>query len=113
VVKAERINFKDFMKGDYKQKELKTTKILTSTIPALVLITPKIALATATDATFGNIYKSIMNIFDCGVVLVIVFAGAAWGLGHRPKAIEILIGCCCGYILARHATDIRDWLKAI
>lgn len=52
-----------------------------------------------------------MNGFDAGVVLVIIFSGAAWALGHRTKAIEILIGACCGYILARHAVDIRDFLK--
>ena len=111
--KAVKIDFKEFVSGEYKERDLKTTKILSSTIPALVLITPKLAFATATDATFGNIYKSIMNIFDCGVVLVIVFAGASWALGHRTKAIEILIGVCCGYLLARHAVPIRDWLRGI
>jgi hypothetical protein len=48
-----------------------------------------------------------------GVVLVIIFAGAAWSLGHRSKAIEILIGVCCGLILAQHAVDIRNFLKTI
>lgn len=67
----------------------------------------------AIDGTFGNVHSAIMNAFDAGVVLVIIFAGAAWALGHRTKALEILIGVCCGYILARHAIDIRDFLKGI
>jgi xanthine/uracil permease len=114
MAKVEAIKFNDFMSGDYKNKGLKdVSKVLSATVPALVLIVPKIALASAVDSTFGNIHKSIMNVFDAGVVLVIIFAGAAWGLGHRTKAIEILIGVCCGYILARHAVDIRDFLKSI
>lgn len=63
--------------------------------------------------TFGNIFNSIMGMFDAGVVIVIIFAGAAWALGHRPKALEILIGVCCGYILARHSIDIRNFLSCI
>jgi type IV secretory pathway VirB2 component (pilin) len=104
----------EFIKGDYKKGDLKTVgKVLAATAPALLLIVPRSAFAATSEATFGNIHKSIMNIFDCGVVLVIIFAGAAWGFGHRTKAIEILIGVCCGYVLARHAIDIRDFLKGI
>mgnify|MGYP007112387178 CR=1 FL=1 len=105
----------EFMSGDYMKKEdLKAIgKIIGSTAPALVLIVPKAAFASAVNGTFGNVYSAIMNMFDAGVVLVIIFAGASWALGHRPKAIEILIGVCCGYLLARHAIDIRDFLKGI
>jgi hypothetical protein len=112
--KAEAINFKAFVQNDYKKSGLKEVgKVLSATAPALILIVPKVALAASVNGTFGNIHASIMNMFDAGVVLVIIFAGAAWGLGHRTKAIEILIGVCCGYVLARHATDIRDFLKSI
>lgn len=106
----------DFLNGQYKIKEsdLKVIgKVLSATAPALVLIVPKAVGATAIDGTFGNVHSAIMNAFDAGVVLVIIFSGAAWGLGHRTKALEILIGVCCGYILARHAVDIRDFLKGI
>lgn len=104
----------DFVSGDYKKiDEEKINKLLRATAPALVLIVPKTAFAATADATFGNVHTAIMNIFDAGVVLVIIFAGAAWGLGHRTKAIEILIGVCCGYVLARHAVDIRNFLRGI
>lgn len=103
-----------FLNEDHKKGDLKTVgKVFAATAPALVLIVPKAALASTMDGTFGNVHGAIMNAFDAGVVLVIIFAGAAWGLGHRTKAIEILIGVCCGYILARHAVDIRDFLKGI
>lgn len=67
----------------------------------------------AASATFLNLHSSVMNMFSAGVVLVIIFAGAAWAMGHRSKALEILIGVCCGYILAIHAIDIRNFLSCI
>lgn len=86
-------------------------KITFSTIP--LLLTPGIAYANDGSSTFFKIYDTVMTLFDQGVVLVIVFAGASWALGHRSKAIELLIACCCGYLLAAHAVEIRDFLKSI
>lgn len=86
-------------------------KILTATLPGLILTVPNIALAAG--SSFDNLYPTLMRLFDSGVVLVIVFAGASWALGHRSKAIELLIGVCCGYLLARNAVNIRDFLKTI
>jgi hypothetical protein len=65
------------------------------------------------SGTFLNVHNSIMNMFDAGVVIVIVFAGAVWGLGYRPRAIELLIGASCGFLLARHAIDLRNFLCTI
>ncbi len=115
MAKTETIKFNDFVDGSYKKKRVKKdfetiTKIITASGAILVMVSPKVAFA----ATSGmDLYGDIMKLFDAGVVLVIVFAGAAWTLGHRTKAIEILIGACCGYIVARHAVDIRDFLKGI
>jgi hypothetical protein len=111
----ETINFKDFMDGSYREKKDSSTlrKAFTATMPLTLILMPKLAFAATADATFGNVHKAIMNMFDAGVVLVIIFAGAAWGMGHRTKAIEILLGVSCGYILARHAIDIRDFLRGI
>ena len=114
MAKTETIKFGDFMKCNKKESGMEAVgKVLTATAPALVMIVPKTALAATMNGTFGNVHGAIMNAFDAGVVLVIIFAGALWGFGHRPKAIEILIGVCAGYILARHAVDIRDFLKGI
>lgn len=112
----ETINFKDFMDGSFKEKKRDYSTLRNSfsaTMPLTIMLMPKLALAASADATFGNIHGAIMNMFDSGVVLIIIFAGAAWGFGFRPKAIEILLGVSCGYILARHAVDIRDFLKGI
>lgn len=84
-------------------------------LKTLSLLAPLAAtpiIVSAAD-TFSDIHNTVMTIFDGGVVLIIIFAGAAWALGHRSKAIELLIGVCCGYLLARHAIEIRDYLKSI
>lgn len=119
----------DFLKEDYKNPNLTQVlveideikkkssfimpKLITLSIPTSIVTSPITVFAATTDSTFKNVYDAVMNIFDAGVVLVIIFAGAAWTLGHRSKAIELLIGVCCGYLLARHAVDIRDFLKSI
>ena len=85
-------------------------------IPMLtsLLFAPTTAFATANSAdTFVKIYTTVMTIFDHGVVLLIIFAGASWMLGHRGKAIEYLMCIACGYLLALHAIDIRDFLKGL
>lgn len=113
--KTETIKFTDFMNGTWKENNRKQVlkKFLTSGGATLVLLIPKTALAATTDATFGNVHGAIMNIFDFGVVLVILFVGALWSTGHRSKALELLIGVCIGYLIARHAIDIRNFLKQI
>lgn len=118
MTKTQTIPFRDFMDGSYKNKKKKSDievigKVISAIAPALILILPKSILAAGLNGSFGNIHEAVMRGFDAGVVLVIVFAGASWGLGHRTKAIEILIGASCGYILARHSVDIRDFLKTI
>lgn len=112
----ETIKTYDFKTGEWRKPGVKKKSLgnaLAATVPALVLVLPKVAFAAGVNSAFGNINEAIMNGFDAGVVIIIIVAGAAWSLGHRAKAIEILIGVCIGYILARHAVDIRDFLKGI
>ena len=92
------------------KRNITIAKATTISAPAFLLTIPDVALAAS---SFDNLYPTIMRLFDSGVVLVIVFAGAAWALGHRSKAIELLIGVCCGYLLARNAINFRDYLKSI
>lgn len=115
MAKVETIKFSDFMTDTWRKPNKKEVvgKVITAVAPALVLIMPGSVLATGVDGAFGNVHSAIMKGMDAGVVLVIIFAGAAWSLGHRTKAIEILIGVSCGYVLARHAVDIRDFLRGI
>lgn len=112
TVKKWSFSEKDFVYEPNNDKMV-ITKVLTAVGPSLILMIPKSVLAAGLQGSFGNIHSAVMNAVDAGVVLVIIFAGCSWGLGHRTKALEILIGVCCGYVLARHATDIRDFLKGI
>lgn len=117
MAKTQTIPFRDFMDGSYKNKKRSDIavikNVITATSGTLMMILPKAVFAAEITETFGNVHGAIMNAFDAGVVLVIIFAGASWGLGHRSKALEILIGVSCGYVLARHAIDIRNFLKGI
>lgn len=95
------------------EKDKKNMRNLYSTmIGSLALTVPGVAFA-AGDDTFLRIWTSILNGLDWLAAFVIVFSGVSWMLGHRTKAIELIIGVCCGYVLARHALDIVEFLKTI
>lgn len=118
TMRKQTIKFSEFMDGSYKVKKkdksvVQAVKCLTGAVPPLFILVPKIAFAGTVNSAFGNIHGAVMNGIDAGVVLVFVFAGVSWMLGHRGKAIETLIGASCGFILCRHAIDIRDFLKTI
>ena len=83
------------------------TKVTAMLGPLLVI--PTIASADL----FSDVHSKAMTLFDGAVVIIIICAGAAWAIGHRPKAIELLIGVCCGYLVARNAVNIRDYLQTI
>lgn len=70
-------------------------------------------VAFAETGTFEKLYNSAVTMFDYAMVLVIMFAGASWMLGHRAKAIEQLIGGTCGYLIALSAIALRDFLKTL
>lgn len=103
-----------FLEADYSNPNLggkSLAKAAAITAPAFLLTIPDFAYAAG--SSFDNLYPTLMRLFDSAVVLVIVFAGASWALGHRSKAIELLIGVCCGYLLARNAVNIRDFLRTV
>lgn len=114
-------SIKDFMSGEWKLPKASANEGLNRYGRPVFSIDPVTlgsAMATgeviaASGSGIDSLYPAIMNLFDAGVVLVIVFAGACWIFNQRSKSLEILIGVCAGFILARHAIDIRDWLKKI
>jgi hypothetical protein len=123
-MRTQKINFKSFLSNEkFSTDELlkmledkKLTKIVSISGGLMFLMVPKSALAATkatADQTFGNLWEAVMNIVDWIVVGVFVFGGVAWMFGHRPKALELIIGGSAGYILARHAIDIRDFLKKL
>lgn len=100
--------------GKYKKKngDLTTPAVATSLISPLTY--PLYAFADTSSAILSNgLYHKVMILFDNLVPLVIVFAAGAWALGHRTRAINTLIGVCCGYLLAKNAIPIRDFLKGV
>jgi hypothetical protein len=110
--KTKTIDFRSFVKNEGKH-ELTAFKIVSLGAGMFAVMIPRTALATTADATFGNVWSAVMNIVDWIVVGVFIFAGVSWMFGHRTKALELIIGGAAGYILARHAVDIRDFLKAL
>lgn len=83
-----------------------------SMVGLTTLTIPSIAFANSDD-TFNRIWSSLMVGLDYMATLTIIFAAVSWMLGHRTKAIELLISIACGFVLARHAIDIVDFLKTI
>lgn len=112
MAKVKTIDFREFMAGDNAPKSM-PLKIVRLSATTIMVMAPRTALAATADATFGNVMGAVMNIVDWIVVGVFIFAGVSWMFGHRGKALELIIGGAAGYILARHAVDIRDFLKTI
>jgi hypothetical protein len=112
MAKTKTIDFRSFVKNE-KKHDLTTFKIVSLGAGVFAVMIPRTALAATADATFGNVWSAVMNIVDWIVVGVFIFAGVSWMFGHRTKALELIIGGAAGYILARHAVDIRDFLKAL
>jgi hypothetical protein len=114
--KTETIDFRSFVKNEWrKESTLKHDLTVVALGGGLfAILAPKVAFAQATDAdSFTTIYGALMNIGDWLCVGTITFSGGMWMLGHRSKALELVIGASCGYLLMRHAIDIRDFLKTI
>lgn len=111
--RTETIDFRSFVRNDYKQFDMTTLKIVSLGGSIFAVMIPRTAMAATADATFGRIWPTVLNIVDWICVGVFVFAGVAWMFGHRSKALELIIGGAAGYILARHAVDIKDWLKTL
>ncbi|MEG6521162.1 hypothetical protein [Desulfotomaculum sp. 1211_IL3151] len=61
----------------------------------------------------GTVITAALNIADWLCLGVIMFSGGIWMFGNRTEAIQRMIGGCSGYLIIRHATDIRDFLKGL
>ncbi|MEH7440484.1 glycosyltransferase [Neobacillus drentensis] len=123
-MRIQTLNFKQFVRNEKLStdevlrllEDKKLLKMVSIGGGLMLLLVPKSALAATkatADQTFSNLWEAILNLVDWIVVGVFVFAGVAWMFGHRSKALELIIGGSAGYILARHAIDIRDFLKKL
>ncbi|MBA9027498.1 glycosyltransferase [Peribacillus huizhouensis] len=125
MARLQTLDFNDFMRGKLTKKstasitarlekaDLSVLKFVAIGGGLFLAMAPKQALAASADATFGNVWSAVMNIVDWIVVGVFIFAGVSWMFGHRGKALELIIGGSAGYTLARHAIDVRDFLKTL
>lgn len=106
------------MRGEIVTKERKEAASIVaktaSTVHLALMPTSVFAATTAPgDATWTEIFTTVLNIADWLCAGVIVFAGVTWMFGNRTKAIEFIMGGSIGYIIVRHALDIRNWLKTL
>lgn len=103
--------------GEYIFESLRKSRLRKKVVASTAAIAslPITALAETKDVadTFANVHQAVLNAVDSGVVLVIIFAGASWMMGHRSRSIEILIGVACGYLIISHSINLRDFLKSI
>ena len=114
MAKVETINFRSFMRNENEVlPRVSAVKVAQVSAGLVAVMIPRTALAATSDAAFGTVWHTVMNIVDWIAVGVFTFSGVSWMLGHRGAAIERLIGGAAGYLLARHAIDIRNWLRGI
>lgn len=110
-MKTETIKFNSFMDGSYKKKDI-TMKLLPIAGGYAVMV-PKTVLAATSDTTFNDVLAALFGITDWLCVGVFLFAGVSWMFGNRTKGMELLIGGSIGYIIARKAVAIQQFLEAI
>lgn len=109
------LDFKAFMNGDIVNKNKRNIALLAKTAAGahVFLIPYKALAATGAESTWNEIFDTVLSIADWLCVGIIVYAGVTWMFGNRTKAIEFLMGGSIGYLIIRHAEDIRDWLKSL
>lgn len=113
MAKVETLDFRSFVRNELADEPMTNMKVVKLSAHIIAVMVPRTVKAATTDATFGNVWSAVMNVVDWIVVGVFIFAGVSWMFGHRSKALELLIGGAAGYILARHAIDIRDFLRGL
>ena len=111
--KRNQIEVAECVNGSYifpsDKKALQKATVITGLSYTLI---PSVAFAQSND-TFNMLFDGIMKVVDAGVVLVIIFGGSAWALGHRTKAMQIFMGVGGGYLIIRNAVHIRNFLKSL
>lgn len=110
------LDWKDFMKGDLTPKKKFRAGLVGGATVYLSSLPTNLVMAASTTAaasSWNNIWVTVLAVADWLCVGVITFAGATWMFGNRSKAIELLIGASSGYLVIRHAVDIKNWLASL
>jgi hypothetical protein len=112
-MKTVTIDFQDFINGDNGDKRGKSDiKPVLISAAINVVLAPTVGFAADAD-TFLTLYHTGLKVADWLCVGTIMFGGSQWMLGHRSKGIEYIISTACGYLIVRHAIDIRDFLQTL
>lgn len=107
------LKWDEFMRGEIVPRKEIPKKALVGGGALYLTTIPKVAMASAAEESWMQVWVSVLHIADWLCVGVITFAGAVWMFGNRSKAIELLIGSSSGYLVIRHAVEIRDWLSTL
>lgn len=91
---------------------LKAAAAVASTVH-LSLMPATVFAASGGADTWNNVFQTVLNMADWLCVGIITFSGVTWMFGNRTKALEFIMGGSIGYIIIRHAVDIRNWLKTL
>lgn len=114
--RATTLDWNGFMRGEIVVRDAKSTVSIvakTASTVHLALMPTAVFAAAPGEETWTEIFTTVLNIADWLCAGVIVFAGVTWMFGNRTKAIEFIMGGSIGYIIVRHALDIRNWLKTL
>jgi hypothetical protein len=114
-MKTEVIDFRPFMRNEWRKETMLDGGLRFVMVggSAFLILAPEIASAQSKGDSFQTAFAKAMHILDWLVVGVFIFAGTTWMFGNRTKSIEFLIGGSVGYTMARHAIDMRDFLKVL
>lgn len=114
MTRTETLEWHSFMSGNVVAKEArKSTVVKTAAIVHTALIPKAVYAAASTTDTWTEVFLTVLNCVDWLCAGIIVYAGVTWMFGNRTKALEFLMGGSIGYIIVRHALDIRNWLKTL
>lgn len=112
MAKVTTLEWGAFMRGEVEDKRRNYAVAIRSAAGSFVMMAPKIAYAAGGDS-WVKIFATVLEIADWACLGVIIFAGATWMFQGRTKAMEMLISGGCGYLIIRHAMDIRNWLRGL
>lgn len=115
---TESLEWQAFLAGEVVRKDKKrTVDVIAKTAGiAHTALIPKAVFAEAAvtgSDTWVHLLMTAMSIADWLCVGIIIYAGVTWMFGNRTKGIEIMITASCGYVIIRHAIDIRNWLRTL
>lgn len=114
--RATTLDWNGFMRGEIVEVGAKSTVSIvakTASTVHIALMPTAVFAAAPGEETWTEIFTTVLNIADWLCVGVIVFSGVTWMFSNRTKAIEFIMGGSIGYVIVRHAVEIRDWLATL